>query len=63
MRGVVPDQFQRARVLARQELDLGVLLDRIGEVGDHAVERHGDGALGERGRNALGDVETGGALG
>ena len=63
MRGVVPDQLQRARVVARQELDLGVLLDRIGEVGDRAVERHRDGALGERGRNALGDVETGDALG
>ncbi len=63
MRGVVPDQFQRARVLARQEFDLGVLLDRIGEVGHHAVERHRDGALGERGRDALRDVETGCALG
>ena len=63
MRGVVADQFQRARVLARQELDLGVLLDRVGEVGDRAVERHRDRALGERGRNALGDVETGDALG
>ena len=33
VRGVVPDQLQRARVFARQEFDLGVLLDRIGEVG------------------------------
>ncbi len=61
--GVVADQFQRARVVARQEFELGVLLDRIGEVGDSAVERHRHGALGERGRDALGDVETGGALG
>ena len=63
MRGVVPDQFERARVLAGDELDLGVLLDRVGEVGDHAVERHRDRALGERGRNALGDVEAGDAVG
>ncbi len=63
MRGVVPDQLQRARVVAGEELDLGVALDRIGEVGDRAVERHRDRALGERGRDALGDVETGDALG
>ena len=63
MRGVVADQFQRARVLARDELDLGVLLDRIGEVGDLAVERHRDRALGERGRDALRDVETGDVVG
>ena len=63
MRGVVPDQFQRARVVAIDEFDLGVALDRIGEVGDLAVERHRDGALGERGRDALGDVETGDAVG
>ena len=59
MRAVVPDQLQRARVVARDELDLGVLLDRVGEIGDRAVERHRDRALGERGRDALGDVEAG----
>ena len=63
MRGIVANELQRPRVLARQELDLGILLDRVGEVGDGAVERHRDRALGERGRNALGDVETGDALG
>ena len=63
MGGVVPDQFQRARVFAREEFDLGVVLDRVGEIGHHAVERHRDGALGERGRDALGDIEAGGALG
>ena len=63
MRGVMPDQFQRARVVAIDELDLGVLLDFVGKVGHHAVERHRDRALGERGRNALGDIETGNALG
>ena len=63
MRGIVADQFERARVLARHELDLGVLLDRVGQVGELAVERHRDRALGERGRDALGDVETGDAVG
>ena len=42
---------------------LASLLDRIGEVGDRAVERHRDRALGERGRDALGDVETGDVVG
>ena len=60
VRGVVADELQRARIVAGEELDLGVVLDRIGEVGELAVERHGDRALGERRRNALGDVEAGG---
>ena len=63
VRGVVPDQLQRARVVAVDEFDLGVALDRVGEIGERAVERHGDGALGQRGRNALGDVKPGCALG
>ena len=63
VRGVVPDQLQRARIVAVEEFDFGVALDRIGKIGDRAVERHGDGAFGQRGRNALGDVEAGGALG
>ena len=62
MRGVVADEFERARVVAGEELDLGVMLDRIGQIGDLAVERHGDRALGERRRNAFGDVEAGGVL-
>ena len=63
MRGVVADQFQRARIVAREEFDLCIVLDRIGEIGDNAVERHRDGALGKRRRNALGDVEAGCAFG
>ena len=63
MGAVVPDQLQRARVVAGDELDLRVLLDRVGEIGDHAVERHRHRALGQRGRDALGDVEAGDALG
>ncbi len=57
VRGVVADQLERARVLAGEEFDFRVALDRVGEIGDGAVERHGDRALGERGRNPLGDVE------
>jgi hypothetical protein len=63
MGGVVPDQLQRARVVARHKLDFGVRFDGVGEVDDGAVERHRHGALGQRGRNALGDVEPGNALG
>ena len=63
VRGVVADQFQRARIVAGDELDLRILRDRIGEVGELAVERHRHGALGERRRDALGDVEAGDVLG
>src|SRR6202035_3490319 len=44
----------------REELDLGIMRDRVGQVGKLAVERHGDRPLGERRRNPLGDVEAGG---
>ena len=60
VRGVVANEFQRARILAADEFDLGVVLDRVGEIGELAVERHGDRPLGERRRNPLGDVEAGG---
>ena len=63
MGGVVPDQFQRARIVAGDEFDFGVVLDRIGEVGEHAIERHRHRALGERGRDALGDLEAGDVFG
>ena len=61
MRSVVADELERFRVGASDELDRGVGRDRVGEVGEAAVEAHGDGALGERRRNRLRDVETGGA--
>ncbi len=61
--GIMPDQLERARVLARDEFDFGIAFDRVGQIGDGAVERHGDGALGQRRRNALGDVQPGGAWG
>ena len=63
MRGVMPDQFQRARIVAGDEFDFRVVLDRIGEIGDHAVERHRHRALGERRRDALGDIEAGDVFG
>ena len=61
VRGIVPDQLQRARILAVEELDLGILGDRIGEIGHGAVERHGDGALGERLGDAFHDLAAGDA--
>ena len=50
---VVADQLQRAGIVAGDELDPGVALDRVGEIGERAVERHRDGALGERRRDRL----------
>jgi len=57
------DEFERAGVLARDELDFCVAADRVGEIGQLSVERHRDRALGERRRNALRDVETGDVVG
>src|SRR5215831_16225550 len=58
MRGIVADQFERAWIVAGEKLDLGVVLDRIGEVGKLAVERHRDRALGKRRRNAFGNIQA-----
>jgi len=58
MRGVMPDEIERARILARDELDSSVALDRAREIDERAVERHGDAALGERGGDAFGDVDA-----
>ena len=63
VRAIVPDQLQAARVVAGQELDLGVALDGVGQIGDASVERHGDCALGKRRRDAFGDIEAGDAIG
>jgi hypothetical protein len=38
------------------------MLDRIGEIDERAVERHRHRALGERRRDALGDVKAGGVF-
>src|SRR5207249_3229736 len=63
MRAVVPDQLEAARILASEELDFRVALNRVVQVHERVVERHRDRAFGERGRDALGDVETGDAFG
>ncbi len=63
VRRVMPDQFQRARVVAVDEFDLGIARNRIVEVGDHAIQRHRNGTLGERRRDALGDLQPGNVLG
>ncbi len=63
MRGVVPDQRQRARIVAGDDLDPRIRGDRIGEVGELAVERHRHRLLGERLGNALGDLAAGDAGG
>jgi len=56
---VMADQFERARIVPDEEFDLGIALDRVGEIRDRAIERHGDRALGERRRDAFRDIETG----
>ena len=63
MRRVMPDQFQRTRIVAVDQFDPGVVRNRIVEIGDRAVERHRHRALGERGRDALRDIEPGGVSG
>src|SRR6516164_1152226 len=62
MCGIVANEFERAWILAGEKLDSSVVLDRIGEVGELTVERHGHSALGERRRNAFGDIEAGGVF-
>ncbi|MDF9793714.1 hypothetical protein M2440_004415 [Methylorubrum extorquens] len=59
VRAVVADQFERPRIVARDELDRGVARDRVVEIADRAVERHGDRALGERLGDALHHGPTG----
>ena len=63
MRGVMPDQLQRAGIVAVDQLDLRVLRNRIVEIGDHAIQRHRHRALGQRRRDALGEFEPGDVLG
>ena len=49
VRGVVADQFERARIVAADELDLGVGVDPVGEIGERPVAHHRDAAFGQRG--------------
>ena len=57
--GIVPDQLERFRIAAGDELDRRILGDRIGEIGEIAVEAHGHGALGQRRRDGLGHAQAG----
>ena len=53
MRAVVPDQFQRCRVVAGDDLDLSPVRDAVGKIGEHAIHPHRDRLLGERPRDRL----------
>jgi hypothetical protein len=63
MRRVVADEFECARIVAGDDLDAGVLVDLVGNVGELAIERHRHRLLGERLRDALGDLAPGDAGG
>jgi hypothetical protein len=62
MGAVVPDQLERARVLAGEEFDFAVGADFLGQIPNLAVDGHRHRALGQRRGNAFGDVETGDAV-
>ena len=55
MRRVVADQLERAGIVAGDDLDAGIALDRIGEIGEVAVEGDRHRLFGERFGNAFGD--------
>ena len=61
MGGVVADQLQRTGIVTPDEFEPRIGVDGGGEVRELAVEDHGHGAFGQRGRNALGDVDAGNA--
>ncbi len=61
MGAVVPDQLQRFRVVAGQDLDRAVAGDRIGKIGKLSVERYGDGLFGERFGDRRGQLGAGDA--
>ncbi len=63
MGGVVADEFERARVVTGDDLDAGVGLDRVAEIGKLAVQSHRHRLLGERLGNAFGDLAAGNAGG
>ena len=61
VRRVVADQFERAGIVARNELERSVAVDRISEVGKLAIADHCYSPLGKRRRNGFGDIEAGDA--
>ena len=58
MRRIVTDQREGPWIVAGDELERRVLIDRVGKINKLAVANGGHRALGERGRNGLGDVEA-----
>ena len=63
MGGVVADERERPRIVAGDDLDLGILVDRVGEIGNPLVERHRHRLLGERFGDRFGDLAAGDAGG
>ncbi len=61
MRRVMADQLERAGIVARDELERSVAVDRVGEIGKLAIADHRHSALGERRGNGFGDFEPGDA--
>ena len=57
--GIMPDQFERTWVVAWDKFDPGVAVDRVAQIGEGTVEHHGDSALCQRGRDALGNIKAG----
>ena len=47
MSGIVADEGQSSGIVSRQELDPGIGIERITEIGNHAIPRHRDDALGQ----------------
>ena len=58
MGAIVADEFKRAGLLTADKFDFRVALDGVGEIDELPVERHRDGALGQRGRDRLCDLQA-----
>ena len=63
MGAIMPDQLQRARVIAVQKFNFCIGFNNVGKICDRTVQRHGNRALGEGGRNPLHYIEATGASG
>ena len=61
MRRVVPDQLQRFRVIARDDLDAGIRGDRVCDVGQRPVQADGNRLLRKRFRDRSREFRTGNA--
>ena len=56
MRGVVPDQLERARIVSGEDADRGIMFDRRCEIAKLAVETDSHRLLRQRLGDGLGDV-------